>query len=288
MQSIKSVAAEVLNARMTFHSEYCHKHTYTRGSENVIKPVRMMVLKGKVICPRCELEADEKKLQRDLESQIEFSQRTKNFNMLEKRSIFRDRTIAQATFENYKVNEPEETANKRLMLELTNHLNQGEVFNIFLQGHPGVGKSHLAYAALKALNVPPDSENLDDKGKSCLFVNLADAALAIQDSFHNKESNFTQAYVTGIMGDADYLVIDDLGAETGSEHSNSEASNFIHKILYAVTSARQHKATIYTTNLTGDKLKQMYDTKLVSRITKRSKYILFKNTFDKRDEELPF
>lgn len=85
MQSIKSVAAESLNARMTFHSEYCNKHTFTRGNEDVIKPVRMMILNGKIICPRCELEADEKKIQKDLERQIEFSQRTKNFNMLEKR-----------------------------------------------------------------------------------------------------------------------------------------------------------------------------------------------------------
>lgn len=113
-------------------------------------------------------------------------------------------------------------------------------------------------------------------------------AFAIQDSFNNKESKFTQGYVTGLIGDVDYLVIDDVGAETGSEHSKSEATNFIHKILYAVTSARQDKTTIYTSNLTGDKLKQMYDTKLVSRMTKKSKYILFKDTFDKRDEELPF
>ncbi|WP_345808613.1 ATP-binding protein [Bacillus pumilus] len=288
MQSIKSVAAGPLNARMTFHSDFCEKHTYTRGNKDVVKPVRMMILNGKVVCPRCELEADEKKLQRDLESQIEFSQRTKNFNTLEKRSIFRDRTIAQATFDNYKVAEPEETANKRRMMEMVGYLKQGEVFNIFLQGHPGVGKSHLAYAALKALNVPPDPDTPEDMGKSCLFVNLADAAFAIQDSFHNKESKFTQGYVTGLIGDVDYLVIDDVGAETGSEHSKSEATNFIHKILYAVTSARQDKATIYTSNLTGDKLKQMYDTKLVSRMTKRSKYILFKETFDKRDEELPF
>ncbi|NRF06177.1 ATP-binding protein [Bacillus safensis] len=273
---------------MTFHSDFCEKHTYTRGNEDVIKPVRMMILNGKVICPRCELEADEKKIQKELETQIEFSQRTKNFNMLEKRSIFRDRTIANATFDNYKVTEPEETANKRLMMDMVGYLKQGKVFNIFLQGHPGVGKSHLAYAALKALNVPPDPENPEDMGKSCLFVNLADAAFAIQDSFHNKESKFTQGYVTGLIGDVDYLVIDDVGAETGSEHSKSEATNFIHKILYAVTSARQDKATIYTSNLTGDKLKQMYDTKLVSRMTKRSKYILFRDTFDKRDEELPF
>lgn len=273
---------------MTFHSEYCNKHTFTRGNEDVIKPVRMIILNGKIICPRCELEADEKKIQKDLERQIEFSQRTKNFNMLEKRSIFRDRTIAKATFDNYKVTEPEETANKRLMMELVGHLKQGKVFNIFLQGHPGVGKSHLAYAALKALNVPPDPDNPEDMGKSCLFVNLADAVFAIQDSFNNKESKFTQGYVTGLIGDVDYLVIDDVGAETGSEHSKSEATNFIHKILYAVTSARQDKTTIYTSNLTGDKLKQMYDTKLVSRMTKKSKYILFKDTFDKRDEELPF
>ncbi|KDE31590.1 AAA family ATPase [Bacillus altitudinis] len=288
MQSIKSVAAEALNARMTFHSDYCNKHTFTRGSEDVVKPVRMMILNGKVVCPRCELEANEKKLQRDLESQIEFSQRTKNFNMLEKHSMFRDKTIAQATFDNYKVAEREETANKGRTMELVGYLKQGEVFNTFLQGHPGVGKSHLAYAALKALNVPPDPDDPKDMGKSCLFINMEEAASAIKDTFSNKESKYTESYVTQLMGDADYLVIDDLGAETGSEHSDSRASDFIHRLIYKVTSARQDKATIYTTNLTSKKLYQMYDSKLVSRIMQKQQYIVFKETSDKREMELPF
>ncbi|MGY8620341.1 AAA family ATPase [Bacillus safensis] len=288
MQSIKSVAVGPLNARMTFHSDFCEKHTYTRGNKDVVKPVRMMILNGKVVCPRCELEADEKKLQRDLESQIEFSQRTKNFNTLEKRSMFRDRTVSRATFDNYDVSEPEETKNKKRMMDLIKHLQQGEVFNIFLQGLPGVGKSHLGYAALKALNVPPDPDNPKDMGKSCLFINMEEAASAIKDSFSNKESKYTESYVTQLMGDADYLVIDDLGAETGSEHSDSRASDFIHRLIYKVTSARQDKATIYTTNLTSKKLYQMYDSKLVSRIMQKQQYIVFKETSDKREMELPF
>ncbi|WP_144496088.1 AAA family ATPase, partial [Bacillus pumilus] len=250
--------------------------------------VRMMILNGKVVCPRCELEADEKKLQRDLESQIEFSQRTKNFNTLEKRSMFRDRTVSRATFDNYDVSELEETKNKKRMMDLVKHLQQGEVFNIFLQGLPGVGKSHLGYAALKALNVPPDPDNPKDMGKSCLFINMEEAASAIKDSFSNKESKYTESYVTQLMGDADYLVIDDLGAETGSEHSDSRASDFIHRLIYKVTSARQDKATIYTTNLTSKKLYQMYDSKLVSRIMQKQQYIVFKETSDKREMELPF
>ncbi len=282
------MAVGPLNARMTFHSDFCEKHTYTRGNNDVVKPVRMMILNGKVVCPRCELEADEKKLQRDLESQIEFSQRTKNFNTLEKRSMFRDQTVSRATFDNYDVSELEETKNKKRMMDLVKHLQQGEVFNIFLQGLPGVGKSHLGYAALKALNVPPDPDNPKDMGKSCLFINMEEAASAIKDSFSNKESKYTESYVTQLMGDADYLVIDDLGAETGSEHSDSRASDFIHRLIYKVTSARQDKATIYTTNLTSKKLYQMYDSKLVSRIMQKQQYIVFKETSDKREMELPF
>ncbi|MFP5180124.1 AAA family ATPase [Bacillus altitudinis] len=288
MRSIKAAAAEVINDKMTFHSDYCNKHTYTRGSKDVVKPVRMMVMNGKVICPRCELEEESKKLQKDLESQIEYSQRQKKFNMLEKHSMFRDRTVSRATFDNYDVSEPEETKNKKRMMDLVKHLQQGEVFNIFLQGHPGVGKSHLAYAALKELNVPPDPDNPKDKGRSCLFINMEDAATAIKDSFSNKESKYTEAYVTQLMGEADYLVIDDIGAETGSEHSDSKASDFIHRLIYKVTSARQDKVTIYTTNLTSEKLYQMYDSKLVSRITQKQQYIIFKDTSDKRKEVLPF
>lgn len=83
-------------------------------------------------------------------------------------------------------------------------------------------------------------------------------------------------------------MIDDIGAETGSEHSDSKASDFIHRLIYKVTSARQDKVTIYTTNLTSEKLYQMYDSKLVSRITQKQQYIIFKDTSDKRKEVLPF
>ncbi|MGE6628976.1 AAA family ATPase [Bacillus sp. NPDC077027] len=288
MQSIKSVATnKALTERMTYHSDFCHKHTFLRGHEEVVKPFRKMIVNNKIVCPRCELEANETKLRQDLENQIEISQRTKNYNMLQKHSIFRDKTIAKANFENYLVVEQEEKANKNRMIELVSRLEKDETFNIFLQGHPGVGKSHLGYAALKALNVSPDLNNPKDAGKSCLFVNMEDAATAIKESFSNKQSKYTEAYVTQLMGDAYYLVIDDIGAETGSEHSDNKASDFIHRLIYKVTSSRQDKVTIYTTNLTSQKLVQMYDRKLVSRITRNQQYIVFKETSDKR-ESLPF
>lgn len=83
-------------------------------------------------------------------------------------------------------------------------------------------------------------------------------------------------------------MLDDLGAESGAIDIEKAATDFVHKFLYALSSSRQHKVTIYTTNLSSTTLTKLYDEKLLSRCFKKPKFIVFKETKDYRIGDVPF
>lgn len=264
---------------INFHSDHCQKHTYFKGGQEIVKPVQKMLIDNKVVCPRCEAERREKQLQESIQSEYEESLKQRKYNILYKKSIIEDNTLLKATIDNYKVAEKEETTNKKNMVQFIESLKSGQTFNVILQGDQGAGKSHLAYAALKELN---------SNEKSCLFVNVESMVRLIRNSFSDKESKYTENYFVDLMSSVDYLVLDDIGAETGAIDTDKTATNFVQRILYAITTTRQDKSTFITTNLSSETLFNMYDKKLVSRMFKRPKFIIFKETKDKRLMNLPF
>lgn len=233
-------------------------------------------------CEKCEAEKkaneDKSLAQKALLSKI----KRDTYEVLHLDSIIPDQTILKASFETFLTNEPEETTNKQIALEFTKYLDEGHAFNIVIQGLRGSGKSHLAYSILRELNEAK-------KGYSCLFIAIDEMMRKIRGSFRDKESKYTEDYFISLLSKVDFLVLDDLGAETGAIDTDKEASNFMQRVLYGVMNARQSKATIFTTNLSSQVLKTMYDEKLLSRITRSKKFIIFKNTKDKRGiDNLPF
>ena len=261
---------------MALTSNYCEQNH---------KPIQMMKVDGKEVCPKCELLKEEEKLrieqQKLFEQTHDISPEERKRRVLLKKSILIDQTILDASFETYIVKEKEETENKGLCLDIANRLVDGQVFNTFIQGNPGAGKSHLGYSILRYVN---DSE----APLSCVFVNIEEMFRLIKDSFNNHESRYTEKYFVDLMTDTDVLVLDDLGAEVGAIDTKKQASDFIQRILYAVTSARQDKVTISTSNLSSKQLIQIYDRKPISRLLRNTKYVIFENTKDKRMTQIPF
>ncbi len=266
---------------MIFHSEYCQEHTYIKNGQETINPIQKMVIEGQVICPRCELEKEQQALTNKVQAYYDDIQGQKIYNTFFNKSIITDRTILSAAFENYETSIQEEIQNKNTCLEIAERLKSGQIFNTFLQGIQGTGKSHLAYSILRKIN---DAQ----LNKSCLFVNVEDMMRKIKDSFSNRESRYTERYFVDLLSKVDFLALDDIGAETGAIDTDKTATDFVQRVLYAITSTRQDKATIVTTNLTSEVLFKMYDKKLVSRLLKNPKYVLFKETKDKRLSNIPF
>jgi len=272
---------------MTKHSSYCGNHTYRKGGQDIVKPVQRMVINGEVVCPRCELEKEQKKLLDQEQERFDEIQKQKKYDVFYRQSIISDDTILSATLENYTCECAEETENKEVVQEVAKRLQAGEIFNTVFQGKQGTGKSHLAYGLLRELNEHDRGADPNDK-KTCLFVSVEEMVRLIKDSFNNKESKYTEQYFVQLMSEVDFLVLDDLGAETGAIETDKAATNFVQRILYAITTARQSKATILTTNLSSKTMFGMYDSKLVSRLLRNPKFIIFKDAKDKRITKLPF
>jgi DNA replication protein DnaC len=262
---------EKLLKSITFSSDYCDKHK---------KPIQLMVIEGKNLCPRCETQKLAEEITVQENERVKELDKHKNRNIFYTQSLITDNTILKATLENYKTELKEEITNLNDCKDFAQRFINGQVFNVFLAGVQGAGKSHLGYGILRDLN-----ESLD---VSCLFVNVEDMLRKIRGSFSDKTSKYTEEYFVKLLSEVDYLVLDDLGAETGAIGTDKTATDFVQRILYAVTSARQDKVTISTTNLSSETLFNMYDKKLVSRLLRNPKYVLFKETKDKRMSSIPF
>lgn len=247
--------------------EYCHEH----GERKVL-----FMGRGP-FCPVCSSEKIESTHKVET---IEMTERHENnaSEWLMKRSIYLDSTIRMARFESYDTDDEETTENKKRALTIVRDYYEGATYNTILQGKPGTGKSHLAISILKYIN------EYTKEPKKCLFVSVDELMRRIKASFDDRKSIYTEANMVRLLSDADYLVLDDLGAETGSIHSDKVATDYTTQILYAVLNARQDKPTIFTTNLSNENLIKKYDTKLISRMFKGAEghFIRFSKTTDKR------
>ncbi|QNG61782.1 ATP-binding protein [Bacillus sp. PAMC26568] len=272
---------KTLQNNMVLTSNYCEKHTYIKSGQEHVKKIKMMIINNKEVCPRCESEKLEEELRLEVQKKHDEAFEKRKYNTLFSKSILDDNTILLATLDNYQATEKEEIENKRICFDIVERLKKGQVFNVFLQGVQGAGKSHLGYSMLQALN----ESGLDF---SCLYVNAEVMLRLIKDSFNNHESKYSEQYFVDLLSSVDFLVLDDIGAETGAIDTNKTATDFVQRILYAVTSSRQDKVTITTTNLSSATLFSMYDKKLVSRLLRNPKYVIFKETKDKRMSNIPF
>lgn len=244
------------------------------------KPVITMNIDGEEVCPVCELNKETAALESREKEKYDIAMNSADYNVFRQRSVLTDTGLLHASFTNYETTQGEETSNKEMATKVFQKYKQGETFNTWLTGPPGVGKSHLAMSVLRNLN------EADKKDKQCLFVSVDEMLLQIRNSFNDKESKFTEPYFISLLSKVDYLVLDDLGAETGGTGTTKQATDFTLRVLYAIANGRQSKSTIITTNLSKNALVKMYDPKLVSRLMKDMMIIDFKHTIDKRPQNI--
>lgn len=266
---------------LSFLSETCDKHKTIAYGKEVVKPVQMVVFRGETFCPRCEKEKQDESLRQEQQRFYDNAERLIKHGTLTRDSLVSDKTILDASFDNYEVMQDEQQINKKKVMYLAEQYKTGHVCNIFIQGTPGAGKSHLAYSLLKYIH--DASETV-----SCLYIDIDEMIRKIKDSFNNKESKYTESYFVSLLSEVDFLVLDDLGAEVGSIDTTKQATDFIQRVLRAVLNARQDKSTITTSNLSSVQLKSIYDAKIISRLFKHPKYVVFEKTADQRVTNVPF
>ncbi|WP_342512829.1 ATP-binding protein [Sporosarcina sp. FSL K6-1522] len=285
MESIADVMSRLNSTRMDLTSEICYEHeTLVRGNP-VRKEVRKILFDGELLCPMCENNKNTKQLENLETEKALFATNRKNYMVLNNQSLVKDKTLLDASFKSFLAigdEESEEHVNKERAKTAVKHYRSGKVFNTMLIGDPGVGKSHLAMSIIRNLN------ETDDKQRTCLFIDIDEMFSRVRDSFSNRESKYTERYFIQLLSSVDYLVLDDLGAETGSTDTDNGASNYTIRILKSIGDSRQDKSTIFTTNLSRAALAKMYDAKTVSRLLRDTYLIKFENTTDKRIRNIEF
>ena len=282
MEPIADVMSKLNNTRMGLTTEICYEHKRKSNGVDQTLEIAKVSHDGEVFCPLCERERATKELSDEESEKIKRAMSRRKYNVFHNQNVLTDIGLLDASFSTYETTEREEIDNKEKATEAFARYKAGETFNTWFTGDPGVGKSHLAMSILRNLN------ESGEKDKSCLFVSVDEMLLRIRGSFDNKESQYTESYFAELLPNVDYLVLDDLGAETGGTGTKKQASDFTLRVLYAVANGRQNKSTIITTNLSSAELIRMYDPKLVSRLVKNMYPIKFENTVDKRPSTLDF
>ena len=146
---------------------------------------------------------------------------------------------------------------------------------LLLMGGPGVGKTHLAVAALiEIIN--------SGKPGRMMFSNFQDLIQEVQMSFDSQEVPRKSELLAPLIG-ADLLVLDELGSQ--------KPTTFIHDILYYVINTRYNEklTTIFTTNYSDtppeakeENLSQRIGPRLRSRLYEMAEIVDFAGATDHR------
>lgn len=146
---------------------------------------------------------------------------------------------------------------------------------LLLMGTCGVGKTHLAVAALVEII------NMGKPGR-LLFCNFQDLIQEIQASFDSDEVPSKSEILRPLL-EADLLVLDELGSQ--------KPTTFVQDILYYVINTRynEQRTTIFTTNYFDtppeskeESLGQRIGTRLRSRLYEMANLIQFNGATDFR------
>ena len=214
-------------------------------------------------CMECGYKARKKAEDLETEKMFNDSLKARAINYLKYSSLYTDKNLINCRF--------------KIANRATTEILLNKPIHMILSGKSGVGKSHLAMStAWEVL----EKSNYD---KRCLFISYAE--LLEQLKFAMKDEQARKTITGTLMAEiksADLVVLDDLGAELGVKGNDS--TNFNNDTLNRIVEARQNKATVFTTNLTGKEMSQAYGERILSRIMSNSQGFVMKieGTSDKR------
>ena len=134
---------------------------------------------GQVVCPRCFLENDSKKLQQQEQAKYDADKANEKKFMFRQQSMIADSNIKKANFDNYKPTSKEGTKNLELAKVIATDYLNGKIFNTIMAGNCGAGKTHLAYAI---------AEELAGAGISVVFVTVGELLRKIKSTFNKHKS----------------------------------------------------------------------------------------------------
>lgn len=256
-------------------NEICQKHScYMWTFKHPVRAKGRKTPYQPTFCPECQREDMAREQEKKIGEAYISSILSSTYDVLARNSIIPS-DMKEASFNTFTVNNEIDEKAKNYALRIARHyFNDGKGNSVIL-GRAGVGKTHLAIAIAKKLNIDFKANN---EPKSVLFMNVPTMFQKIQSGFGRKDARTTDEWLE-LLKKVDYLILDDFG----KGEQTPRKMDFLYNLLDA------RDKTIITTNLTGAEMKQTFDSSLVSRVAKGAKDLTFKypdNSEDRRT--LPF
>lgn len=230
-------------------------------------------------CMRCGYKSVKKAEEKTVDKMTTDSRNAKVINLLRHGSLLTDKPLIDKRLSMFKIIDDETKRAKERAEQIINRILLDEnIHGIFL-GNPGAGKSHLGMSICWSI-----IEQSNYK-KTALYVSYP--YLLDQLKFAMNDETAKKAITKELMDqiqDADFVVIDDLGAELGIFGNKTISTPYNNEVITRITDARTNKSTIYTSNLNAAQLDQAYGERVVSRMANNSAGygFTFKTTSDKR------
>lgn len=256
-------------------NEICKKHScYMWTFKHPVRAKGRKTPYQTTFCPECQREDMAREQEKKIGEAYISSILSSTYDVLARNSIMPS-DMKEASFNTFTVNNEIDEKAKNYALRIAKHYFNDRKGNAVILGQVGVGKTHLAIAIAKKLNIDFKANN---SPKSVLFMNCPTMFQKIQSGFNRTDARTTDEWLE-LLKKVDYLILDDFG--------KGEQANWKKDFLYNLLDARDK--TIITTNLTGQEMKNVYDSSLVSRVAKGAKDLTFKYPESAEDRRtLPF
>ena len=170
--------------------------------------------------------------------------KTKNF--IERFTVVPNH-LKDATINSYQAITPSQRALKEWLVDLVKNFEKRPSDSLVVSGKAGLGKSHVAYAAAKALK---------NRGYKVLYIEVPRLLDFFRKTFDDYNS-YSKDELYDMIDNLDLLILDDIGSEyiKGNE---SGQETWASEVLFNVLNLRQGKRKICTTNYAERQLQKKY------------------------------
>lgn len=131
--------------------------------------------------------------------------------------------------------------------------------SMVLAGKPGTGKTHIACGIANALI---------HMGRPVLFMTVLQALRHIKETYR-KDSTRTEEKAIAELMEPDLLILDEVGAQVGSEHEKM--------LMFEIINERYQncRSTILISNLTGEELTEFLGDRVMDRFRENGAVVAF-------------
>lgn len=175
------------------------------------------------------------------------------------------RELKEATVNSYQPKHESQVEAKKLLAKFIQGFEENKGISLVLSGHPGLGKSHLAYATAKALK---------ERKYKVLYVKVSDLLEHVRGTY-NPKSPVSETQIFEMIQGLDLLVLDDIGAEYVKLNESGQET-WVSDVLCKIFDLRLSQSTVCTTNYSETELAAKYGThgnRITSRMLENAKGI---------------